>query len=71
MNTLGCDRPKTGDIIECSDGDIGIVLSTEFDKELDQLMIEVAWSSGQILSDPWTSEDFCTEDTLFHIMSRA
>ena len=69
MNTLYYETPKTGDIIGCRNGDVGIVLKCYHDECY--LMIEVAWSSGQILSDPWTSEDFCTEDALFHVMSRA
>jgi hypothetical protein len=65
--------PNTGDILGCSDGDIGIVLRTYFDGDRDALMVEVAWNSRprQPLTDPWDAEDFSTADDLFHIMSRA
>jgi|6_EtaG_2_1085325.scaffolds.fasta_scaffold36882_1 hypothetical protein len=60
--------PDIGDIIGCCDGAVGIVLKCYYDES--KLMIEVAWSSGHVWTDLWNSEDFCTEDTLFHIMSR-
>ena len=63
--------PNTGDIIGCSDGDIGVVLRCYFDDNNPSLMIEVAWNSGKILTDPWRAQDYCTEDDMFHIMSRA
>ena len=64
--------PNTGDIIGCSDGDVGIVLRTYFEDREDRLMVEVAWSVvSKTLTDPWDSEDFDTADDLFHIMSRA
>ena len=64
--------PNTGDIIGCSDGDVGIVLRTYFEDREDRLMVEVAWSvASKTLTDPWDAEDFDTADDLFHIMSRA
>jgi hypothetical protein len=65
--------PKIGDIIGCSDGDIGIVLKTYLDGYEKQLMIEVRWNSlpHQPLTDPWNAEDFNTSEDLFHVMSRA
>ena len=63
--------PKTGDVIGCSDGDVGIVLKTYFD--YNELMIEVAWNSRPHLpmTDPWNVEDYETAGDMFHIMSRA
>ena len=65
--------PNTGDIIGCSDGDVGIVLRTYFeDVNRARLMVEVAWSVvDKTLTDPWDAEDFSTADDMFHIMSRA
>ena len=63
--------PNTGDIIGCSDGDVGIVLRAYPDDYEDRLMIEVLWNSGQTLTDPWRSQDYMTEDDMFYIMSRA
>jgi len=65
--------PNTGDILGCSDGDIGIVLRTYFDDYDCMLMVEVAWNSQlhKPLTDPWNAEDFATADDMFHIMSRA
>jgi len=66
--------PKVGDIIGCSDGDIGVVVSTytryndNFD---DSLMVEVSWSSGKTLTDPWSSKDFSSAKNMFWVMSRA
>jgi hypothetical protein len=68
------DNPKIGDIIGCSDGDIGIVVSTHWSDGRvpgDSFLVEIAWSSGQTLTDSWRSQDFNTEDDMFHIMSRA
>ena len=64
--------PNTGDILGCSDGDIGIVLRTYFDDNECMLMVEVAWNSRphQPLTDPWNAKDFETVDDMFHIMSR-
>ena len=61
--------PNIGDVVACSDGDIGIVLTTYYNDDL--YMIEVAWSSGETLTDPWRAQDYCTEDDMFYIMSRA
>ena len=65
--------PNTGDILGCSDGDIGIVLRTYFDDNECMLMVEVAWNSRphQPLTDPWNARDFVSYDDMFHIMSRA
>tara|TARA_Y100000034_G_scaffold110588_1_gene142875 strand:+ start:311 stop:529 length:219 start_codon:yes stop_codon:yes gene_type:complete len=63
--------PNTGDVIGCSDGDVGIVLRVYPDDYEDRLMIEVLWNSGQTLTDPWRAQDYMTEDDMFHIMSRA
>jgi len=73
MNILQKEHedPNTGDIVGCSDGDIGIVLKCHYDNDAYRLMVEVAWNSGRVLTDPWDSEDFQTADDLFHIMSRA
>ena len=64
--------PKVGDIIGCSDGDVGIVKSTyhRYGEET-ELMVEVLWSSGKTLTDPWDSKDFSKANNMFHIMSRA
>jgi hypothetical protein len=62
--------PNIGDVIGCSDGDIGVVLRTYFDD--DKLMVEVVWSvANRTLTDPWRAKDFETIDDMFHIMSRA
>ena len=62
--------PNIGDVIGCSDGDIGVVLRTYFDD--DKLMVEVVWSvANSTLTDPWRAKDFETIDDMFHIMSRA
>ena len=66
--------PKVGDIIGCSDGDVGVVISTHLrysDISDDSLMVEVSWSSGRILTDPWSSKDFSSAKNMFWIMSRA
>ena len=63
--------PNTGDVIGCSDGDVGIVLRVYPDDYEDRLMIEVLWNSGQTLTDPWRAQDYMTEDDMFHIMSIA
>ena len=65
--------PNTGDIIGCSDGDIGIVLRTYFDDDEGMPMVKVVWNSRphMPMTDPWNAEDFETADDLFHIMSRA
>jgi len=66
--------PKVGDIIGCSDGDVGVVVSTHLrysDISDDSLMVEVSWSSGRILTDPWSSKDFSSAKNMFWIMSRA
>ena len=68
------DDPKVGDIIGCSDGDVGVVVTTYHrysDIGDDSLMVKVAWSSGKTLSDPWNSKDFSSANNMFHIMSRA
>ena len=66
--------PKVGDIIGCSDGDVGVVVSTYTrysDISDDSLMVEVAWSSGKTLADPWSAKDFSSAKNMFWIMSRA
>jgi len=66
----GPGYPNTGDMIGCSDGDIGIVLRTYFDDY--RLMVEIVWSvANKTLTDPWNAEDFVSADDMFHIMSRA
>ena len=60
--------PNIGDIVGCSDGDIGIVLRTYFDDY--QFMVEVAWNSGRILTDPWSSKDFTDNADMFSVLSR-
>jgi len=71
-----CDlnEPKVGDIVGCSDGDVGVVVSTYHrysDISDDSCMVEVAWSSGRTLTDPWSSKDFSSARNMFWIMSRA
>ena len=74
--------PSIGDIIGCSDGDVGIVLSTYLrdraykitnDERLveQDLMVEVSWCSGRVLTDPWDAENFTSEQDLFWVMSQA
>ena len=66
--------PKLGDVVGCSDGDIGIVLSTFMREQPDidsNFMVEVAWCSGRVLTDPWCSEDFTNGSSLFRIVSKA
>ena len=66
--------PKVGDIIGCSDGDVGVVVSIytrHSDISNDSLMVEVAWSSGKTLADPWSAKDYSTDNNMFWIMSRA
>ena len=62
--------PSTGDLLSCTDGDVGIVLSTYQDGE--DFMVRVAWSSRphMPLTDPWNSEDFSTEHPMFHIINK-
>tara|TARA_Y100000310_G_scaffold296431_1_gene328682 strand:+ start:271 stop:486 length:216 start_codon:yes stop_codon:yes gene_type:complete len=71
MNTSDYKTPNTGDIIGCTDGDIGIVQRCYRDDDRGTLMIEVMWSSGETYTDPWDAEDFQTENDMFHIVSRA
>ena len=68
MDMTCYEHPNAGDVVGCRDDDIGIVLKCYQDECY--LMIEVAWSSGQVLTDPWDAEDFESADSLFHIMSR-
>ena len=66
--------PKVGDIIGCSDGDVGVVVSPHMrysDISDDSFMVEVSWSSGKTLTDPWSSKDFSSSKNMFWIMSRA
>ena len=63
--------PNIGDIIGCSDGDVGTVSRVYPGDFEDRLMVEVIWSSGETLTDPWRAQDYMTEDDMFHIMSRA
>ena len=66
--------PKIGDIIGCSDGDVGVVVSTYWDNVgglKDSLLVQIAWSDGKTLTDSWRSQDFNTSEDMFHIMSRA
>ena len=66
--------PKVGDIIGCSDGDVGVVVTTYYrysDIGDDSLMVKVAWSSGKTLADPWSAKDFSSTNNMFWIMSRA
>ena len=65
--------PNTGDVLKCSDGDIGIVLRTYFDDVDCVLMVEVVWNSRPHLpmTDPWNAKDFEDLDDMFHIVSRA
>ena len=75
MSSYDHRHPKIGDIIGCSDGDVGVVVSTGHRRigvTADyELMVEVAWSSGKTLTDPWTSKDFSSAKNMFWIMSRA
>ena len=74
MPPYDSNDPKVGDIIGCSDGDVGVVISTHLrysDISDDSLMVEVSWSSGRILTDPWSSKDFSSAKNMFWIMSRA
>tara|TARA_Y100000034_G_C6586252_1_gene254492 strand:- start:269 stop:496 length:228 start_codon:yes stop_codon:yes gene_type:complete len=67
-------NPKVGDVIGCSDGDIGVVVSTytRYSNFSDDcFMVEVMWNSGKTFTDPWRSKDFDTSQDMFHIMSRA
>ena len=64
-------NPNTGDLIGCSDGDVGIVLRTYRGGYEDRLMVEILWNSGRALTDPWNAQDYCTQDDMFYIMSRA
>jgi len=65
--------PNTGDVLGCSDGDIGVVLRTYFDGDPDVLMVEVVWNSSprRPLTDPWNAKDFEDLNDMFHILSRA
>ena len=68
--------PQIGDMIGCSDGDIGVVLSTYWKSSSvspdDSYMVKIAWSKcGKTLVDPWCSQDFNTSQGLFYIASRA
>ena len=74
MPPYDSNEPKVGDIIGCSDGDVGVVVSTHMrysDISDDSCMVEVAWSSGRTLTDPWSSKDFSSARNMFWIMSRA
>ena len=74
MPPYDSNDPKVGDIIGCSDGDVGVVISTHLrysDISDDSLMVEVSWSSGRTLTDPWSSKDFSSAKNMFWIMSRA
>ena len=71
-----CDpnNPKVGDIIGCSDGDVGVVVTTYYRNSHvgdDLFMVKVTWSNGETLSDPWSAKDFSSTNNMFWIMSRA
>tara|TARA_Y100000310_G_scaffold342748_1_gene447239 strand:- start:2289 stop:2483 length:195 start_codon:yes stop_codon:yes gene_type:complete len=61
--------PKCGDIIACTDGDIGVVL--DFWDDTHATLVRIAWNSGQTLTDTWNAEDFDTGGDMFSILSRA
>jgi len=66
--------PNTGDVIACTDGDVGVVVSTQWKYDTCDnvsLMVEIAWSSGKTYVDPWRSQDFNTSQDMFRIVSRA
>jgi len=65
--------PSLGDVVACSDGDIGICLRSYWDGDNgDRLMVEVAWSqAGKTLTDPWNVSDGLWGGGLFQIVSRA
>ena len=65
--------PRLGDVIACSDGDIGICLRSYWGgSDGARLMVEVVWSqAGKTLTDPWDVSDGYWRDSLFQIVSRA
>ena len=70
------NEPKIGDIIGCSDGDIGVVISTHWSpsssaRPHDSFMVEISWIAGGVCVDPWRSQDFNTSEDMFWIISRA
>lgn len=68
-------RPKTGDIVQCSDNDIGVVIATRLDCSPDvreqRLMVEIEWVGAGRCTDVWASKDFSTLNPLFRVVSRA
>ena len=71
------NEPKIGDIIGCSDGDIGVVISTHWKPNNTgypgngSFMVEISWSDGGVCIDPWRSQDFNTSEDMFWVISRA
>ncbi|MAG26530.1 hypothetical protein CMI47_13365 [Candidatus Pacearchaeota archaeon] len=69
MNPSYSYLPKIGDVILCTDADIGILI--DIWNDVDGMTVKVAWNSGQILTDAWDSQDFDTGRGMFSILSRA
>ena len=66
--------PRKGDLIACSDGDLGIVISTQHRDtargSLD-ILVNVKWNGSGDCVDLWRSEDFNTSKNMFWIANRA
>ena len=74
-NEDSVQKPKTGDVVQCSDSDIGVVITTRLDYAGDvegqRLMVEIEWASAGRCTDVWASKDFSTLNPLFRVISRA
>ena len=62
--------PSVGDLISCTDGDVGLVLEVTDDD--DDFSIRAMWlGDGATYTDPWGSEDFMEGRGIFSVLSRA
>ena len=61
--------PRVGDLIECDDSDVGIVVDTY--EKYEELMVTIRWESGKVCTDPWDSVVFDGKKNrpLFRILS--
>jgi len=64
--------PRVGDVIKCSDGDIGIVVSTKKypHSNSKDILVEARWINAGLCTDMWRSEDFSNRKELFRVISR-
>jgi len=61
--------PHVGDLVFCTDGDMGIILETFEDNGL---QVKVRWNNdAKVYIDAWNSRDCDTRGPMFSIVSKA